>query len=156
MELASPYLDGLSSFMTFLGLQLSVSNWKIFLLFSFLIWSVTVFTRRAKQSKESSSLLVEGSPSHQTPLNGSDIPPIYHCPCSQISDRSTSKSSSQAQKDLIVKVAQEQDLRVKQPYDAFLVLDVEATCEEGTGFEWPNEIIVRLICYYMVLFTHSS
>jgi 3'-5' exoribonuclease 1 len=55
-----------------------------------------------------------------------------------------------------VKVAQEQDLRVKQPYDAFLVLDVEATCEEGTGFEWPNEIIVRLICYYMVLFTHSS
>lgn len=32
---------------------------------------------------------------------------------------------------------------VKQPYDAFLVLDVEATCLQGTGFEWPNEIIVR-------------
>lgn len=32
---------------------------------------------------------------------------------------------------------------VKQPYDAFLVLDVEATCFQGTGFEWPNEIIVR-------------
>lgn len=31
---------------------------------------------------------------------------------------------------------------VKQPYDAFLVLDVEATCQEGTDFNWPNEIIV--------------
>lgn len=29
----------------------------------------------------------------------------------------------------------------KQPYDAFLVLDVEATCQEGTDFNWPNEII---------------
>ena len=38
---------------------------------------------------------------------------------------------------------------VKQPYDAFLVLDVEATCFQGTGFEWPNEIIVRRT------FTHS-
>lgn len=32
---------------------------------------------------------------------------------------------------------------VNQPYDAFLVLDVEATCQEGTDFTWPNEIIVR-------------
>lgn len=31
---------------------------------------------------------------------------------------------------------------VKQPYDAFLVLDVEATCLQGTNFDWPNEIIV--------------
>jgi hypothetical protein len=30
-----------------------------------------------------------------------------------------------------------------QPYDAFLVLDVEATCLQGAGFHWPNEIIVR-------------
>jgi hypothetical protein len=29
-----------------------------------------------------------------------------------------------------------------QPYDAFLVLDVEATCLQGTDFHWPNEIIV--------------
>ncbi len=29
-----------------------------------------------------------------------------------------------------------------QPYDAFLVLDVEATCLKGTDFHWPNEIIV--------------
>ena len=35
------------------------------------------------------------------------------------------------------------EIGVKQPYDAFLVLDVEATCRQGTGFEWANEIIVR-------------
>lgn len=29
-----------------------------------------------------------------------------------------------------------------QPYDAFLVLDVEATCEAGSRFDHPNEIIV--------------
>ena len=32
---------------------------------------------------------------------------------------------------------------VHQPFDAFLVLDVEATCLQGTDFQWPNEIIVR-------------
>lgn len=31
--------------------------------------------------------------------------------------------------------------RPRQPYDAFLVLDVEATCMEGAGFDYPNEII---------------
>jgi hypothetical protein len=33
---------------------------------------------------------------------------------------------------------------VKQPYDAFLVLDVEATCMPGTDFNYANEIIVSL------------
>lgn len=32
----------------------------------------------------------------------------------------------------------------KQPCEAFLVLDVEATCQEGTDFNFPNEIIVRM------------
>ncbi|KAG2364479.1 ribonuclease H-like domain-containing protein [Suillus spraguei] len=64
-----------------------------------------------------------------------------------MSDKSTSNSSSQlARKDLIAKAAQKQDRRVKQPYDAFLVLDVEATCKEGTGFDWPNEIIEWPVC----------
>lgn len=31
--------------------------------------------------------------------------------------------------------------KTKQP-DTFLVLDVEGTCVPGTGFDWPNEIIV--------------
>jgi hypothetical protein len=32
--------------------------------------------------------------------------------------------------------------RSKQPYDVFLVLDVEATCQQGSDFNFPNEIIV--------------
>lgn len=34
-------------------------------------------------------------------------------------------------------------VKVPQPYEVFLVLDVEATCFQGTDFNWPNEIIVR-------------
>ncbi|TFY81962.1 hypothetical protein EWM64_g2045 [Hericium alpestre] len=33
-----------------------------------------------------------------------------------------------------------------QPFDALLVLDVEATCQEGTDFQWPNEIIEFPVC----------
>jgi hypothetical protein len=33
---------------------------------------------------------------------------------------------------------------VDQPWDAFLVVDVEATCEAGISFDYPNEIIVRM------------
>ncbi|KAI0807231.1 ribonuclease H-like domain-containing protein [Fomes fomentarius] len=36
--------------------------------------------------------------------------------------------------------------RPKQLYDAFLVLDVEATCMEGAGFDYPNEIIEWPVC----------
>ncbi|KAF9483805.1 hypothetical protein BDN70DRAFT_873427 [Pholiota conissans] len=38
--------------------------------------------------------------------------------------------------------------KTTQPYDAFLVLDLEGTCELGTDFNYPNEIIefpVRLL-----------
>jgi 3'-5' exoribonuclease 1 len=37
-------------------------------------------------------------------------------------------------------------MTVPQPYDYFLVLDVEATCFSGTGFHWPNEIIEWPVC----------
>ena len=33
--------------------------------------------------------------------------------------------------------------RVKQPFEVFLVLDIEGTCDLGTDFNYPNEIIVR-------------
>lgn len=33
--------------------------------------------------------------------------------------------------------------RIKQPYEVFLVLDIEGTCDLGTNFNYPNEIIVR-------------
>ncbi|EPT05896.1 hypothetical protein FOMPIDRAFT_1026780 [Fomitopsis schrenkii] len=37
--------------------------------------------------------------------------------------------------------------RAKQPYDAFLVLDVEGTCEDGSkAFDYPNEIIEWPVC----------
>ncbi|KAJ7134947.1 ribonuclease H-like domain-containing protein, partial [Mycena crocata] len=34
----------------------------------------------------------------------------------------------------------------KQTYDAFLVLDVEATCQRGADFNYPNEIIEFPVC----------
>ena len=38
--------------------------------------------------------------------------------------------------------------RIKQPYDAFLVLDVEGTCEDGAkAFDYPNEIIASSQTY---------
>ena len=33
--------------------------------------------------------------------------------------------------------------RIKQPFEVFLVLDIEGTCDLGTDFNYPNEIIVR-------------
>ncbi|KAJ3575994.1 hypothetical protein NP233_g723 [Leucocoprinus birnbaumii] len=36
--------------------------------------------------------------------------------------------------------------RAQQPYEAFLILDVEATCFQGTDFDYPNEIIEFPIC----------
>jgi len=42
--------------------------------------------------------------------------------------------------------SQPPSIKVSQPYDYFLVLDVEATCFPGTGFHWPNEIIEWPVC----------
>ncbi|KAJ7172693.1 ribonuclease H-like domain-containing protein [Mycena filopes] len=36
--------------------------------------------------------------------------------------------------------------KVKQPYDAFLLLDFEATCRLGGNFDYPNEIIEFPVC----------
>jgi hypothetical protein len=35
----------------------------------------------------------------------------------------------------------------KHDYRAFLVMDVEGTCELGTDYDWPNEIIVNHLPY---------
>jgi hypothetical protein len=35
------------------------------------------------------------------------------------------------------------DTPPKQPYDAFLVVDVEGTCDQTAPWGYPNEIIVR-------------
>jgi hypothetical protein len=42
----------------------------------------------------------------------------------------------------VEEVEQVKKAPVKQPYDFFLVLDIEGTCEEGHTFDYPNEIIV--------------
>lgn len=34
---------------------------------------------------------------------------------------------------------------IVQPFEAFLVLDIEGTCNQGTDFNYPNEIIVRVV-----------
>lgn len=44
-----------------------------------------------------------------------------------------------------------EDARVRQPFDAFLVVDFEATCVPGGGFDYPNEIIVRLLSFTLLI-----
>lgn len=34
----------------------------------------------------------------------------------------------------------------RQPYEVFLVLDIEGTCDQGTDFNYPNEIIEFPVC----------
>lgn len=41
-----------------------------------------------------------------------------------------------------------EDPKIRQSFDALLVLDVEATCSQGVGFDFPNEIIVRPPHYF--------
>ncbi|KAJ3773856.1 ribonuclease H-like domain-containing protein [Lentinula raphanica] len=40
----------------------------------------------------------------------------------------------------------QEEAEYKQLYDAFLVLDVEGTCEHGSSFDYPNEIIEFPVC----------
>jgi len=42
----------------------------------------------------------------------------------------------------VVETGPQQPEAKKEQPDTFLVLDVEGTCVPGTGFDWPNEIIV--------------
>ncbi|KAJ4480543.1 ribonuclease H-like domain-containing protein [Lentinula edodes] len=40
----------------------------------------------------------------------------------------------------------QESARTRQPYDVFLVVDVEGTCEAGSSFDHPNEIIEFPVC----------
>ncbi|ESK93004.1 double-strand sirna ribonuclease [Moniliophthora roreri MCA 2997] len=60
--------------------------------------------------------------------------PIKMTPPSTI-EQSTSQSTPATLEPLRKAIAR------KQPFDAFLVVDFEGTCEEGTDFNYPNEII---------------
>lgn len=64
--------------------------------------------------------------------------------------------TSMKKKRIFVEPAQSQEIppepsMTRQPYEAFLVLDVEGTCDRGTDFNYPNEIIVCVVqfpaCY---------
>lgn len=44
----------------------------------------------------------------------------------------------------------------QHPYDAYLVMDIEGTCEAGSDFDWPNEIIVSLCSVYLYLNAPSN
>jgi hypothetical protein len=63
------------------------------------------------------------------------------------------RSRNETQQQSSMKGEQHQAAWTCQPYDAFLVLDVEATCLQGTGFHWPNEIIVS---YRIKMRSHRS
>ncbi|KAJ6546468.1 ribonuclease H-like domain-containing protein [Mycena vulgaris] len=61
--------------------------------------------------------------------------------------RSTRKQRPQQPQSVdVVSAAPFSASKVKQPYDAFLLLDVEATCQKGTDFNYPNEIIEFPVC----------
>ncbi|KIJ69481.1 hypothetical protein HYDPIDRAFT_80257 [Hydnomerulius pinastri MD-312] len=93
-------------------------------------------------AEETSSDAVQDSSS-----NDSEMPPMYYQPRIQVLEQSKPPLASHIiSQELSQKVSQIEAARVKQPYDAFLVLDVEATCLQGAGFDWPNEIIEWPVC----------
>lgn len=71
------------------------------------------------------------------------MPSISYQPPVKVLEELNHIAPSRITKEQFPTNSQAEAVTVKQPYDAFLVLDVEATCFRGTGFEWPNEIIVR-------------
>lgn len=76
------------------------------------------------------------------------VPLYYQSRIQPISDRPRFPAAAPhvVSKELSHWTTQFEAACVKQPYDAFLVLDVEATCLQGTGFDWPNEIIEWPVC----------
>ena len=49
--------------------------------------------------------------------------------------------------------SKQQEKCVRQPFDAYLVVDFEGTCQENSDFNYPNEIIVNPNTF--ILFRHS-
>ncbi|KAJ3717611.1 ribonuclease H-like domain-containing protein [Lentinula guzmanii] len=59
-------------------------------------------------------------------------------------DQSLARSSGS--QDSEEKIGLRNLVESRQIYDVFLVLDVEGTCELGSGFDYPNEIIEFPVC----------
>lgn len=97
---------------------------------------------RNNSISSAASLKVTPQP-HQPPppLALSFIP---HTPCTRDMSYPSSPTSSVA--ETLV-----EDPKIRQPFDALLVLDFEATCLPGSGFDFPNEIIVRISSFQPIV-----
>ncbi|KAI1787933.1 ribonuclease H-like domain-containing protein [Ganoderma leucocontextum] len=70
---------------------------------------------------------------------GGELCPVQHTEEARPLEDPESKADEDEGKDRMAK-------RYRQPYEAFLVLDVEGTCVQGSGFGYPNEIIEWPVC----------
>ncbi|KAJ7489919.1 ribonuclease H-like domain-containing protein [Mycena galericulata] len=64
----------------------------------------------------------------------------------QLLPRRSERSSTAATHKEVIGPGAVSASKAKQTYDAFLVLDVEATCQAGSNFDYPNEIIEFPVC----------
>ncbi|KAH9977207.1 ribonuclease H-like domain-containing protein [Lactifluus volemus] len=87
-----------------------------------------------------SDLVTKTTATTTTTMN--DMTPPFAVPLKDVSPVSTPSNES----SLSSMNNQRRAVKVPQPYDAFLVLDVEATCLQGSDFNWPNEIIEWPVC----------
>ena len=92
-------------------------------------WFSRKTDRRRKQSPRARP------PSNRTSRNlrlSNGIGPDMRYPCDVILPKST----------VVPPTSPRISPKTRQPYEFFLVLDVEATCQRGADFNFPNEIIV--------------
>lgn len=92
------------------------------------------------RSKPDLAEIPSNSPTSQGPA---PMPALFYHPPTKVLEGLNYTAPSHVAREQFPTTPQIESVGVKQSYDAFLVLDVEATCFQGTGFEWANEIIVR-------------
>lgn len=98
---------------------------------------------QAPEGSRSKPDLPKGPSNPSTPQGPASMPSLFHHPPTKVLEGQNHTAPSHIPRERFQTTPQTDPTGVKQPYDAFLVLDVEATCFQGTGFEWANEIIVR-------------
>ncbi|KAI0336311.1 hypothetical protein GY45DRAFT_1315626 [Cubamyces sp. BRFM 1775] len=102
-----------------------------------LAYALITLGRRLHSCEADTTITAGGSsPARASPATTSPSIPKTNVHAKSL--QTTNDNSSDSQRDMIK--------RAKQPYDAFLVLDVEATCVAGAGFDYPNEIIEWPVC----------
>ena len=99
---------------------------------------------RTPEKTPSKPDLPETPSKSSTPQGPTTMPSLLYHPSAKFFEGLNQTTPSHVAREPFPMTPQIETVGVKQPYDAFLVLDVEATCFQGTGFEWAHEIIVRL------------